>query len=93
MGRRLENVEADAWIQVVPLIGTSYYNRGEISGAKAARMGITKPKPENRIPGSVLLRVKLRLPTQVFDPIVETTIAVDDAQTEVTVEQGEVAED
>ncbi len=85
-------VTADAWIQVVPEIGDSYYNKGEVRGAKAIRMGQRQPKPDSRIPGSVLMRVRLEVPVGVFDPIVETTIRIDDAHVAVTVEQGELVE-
>ena len=86
----MRNVTADTWIQVVPVIGDGYYNKGDVVGAKAVRMGVRRPKPENRIPGSVLMRVSLEIPVGVFDPIVETTIRIDDAQVDVTVEQGEL---
>lgn len=86
----MDTVTADAWIQVVP--ETAHWNPAYISGAKAVRMGQRKPAHEKRIPGSVLMRVRLQIPKSVFNPIVETTIRINDQHVDVTVEQGEVIE-
>ncbi len=69
-------------------MGRGYFDQGEVVDAKAVRLGKRKPKPENRIPGSVLLRVQLQIPIGVFDPIVSTIIAIDEGSVDVHVEQG-----
>lgn len=83
-------VQAEAWLQVEPKFGPSWSARKDqrVQGAKIARM--TSQRPTKPVGGTVLVRVLLDVPASVFEPIVEARIAVDAAETEVTVKQGEV---
>lgn len=85
----------EAWIQVVPEIGSGYdsrtgrWSQRAFRGIKAARM--TQQRPDKPLPGSVLAKVHFDLPLQAFEPIIEATLRYDEGALDVHVEPGDAS--